>query len=56
MVVVLFLLLLLLVIIVVVVHVVVVNSRNLPLKFGQDLVSNSRDINGVEFPVVVVLV
>ena len=40
------------VVVVVVVH-VVVDPRNLPLKFGQNRVRNRLDIAGIEFPVVV---
>ena len=31
----------------------VIDPRNLPLKFGQNRVSNSWDIDDIEFPVVV---
>ena len=49
------------VVVVVVVHVVVVvvpvvDPRNIPIKFGQNQVSNSRDLTDIEFAVVVVVV
>ena len=35
-------------------HIVVLDPRNLPLKFGQNPVSNSLDVPDIEFLVVVV--
>ena len=42
-------------VVLVLLHVVAVDPRNLPLKFCQNWISNSSDIEDVEFPVVVVV-